>query len=181
MSIVKTPAVSQFYADLFLSIAKGMVTRPQDLAAGVEERASNGFPKFRVSAQCHIQDYGLLMGTDAVNARAFQTLLRAASTKIGEECKLAFEEPFGERYAYKPTQLDPNWNRDVEVGDLLFAVADDCWTGIIDATPRTEGGRTIVAIESEKPIPEEEFVALQTLMKAMGRSMGRSIAIELVK
>ncbi len=182
---MKTKAViDQFYADLFLSIARGMVTRPRDLEAGVSEMPQpeeNGLPRYFVQAQCHAQDHGILIGGQSKNVRAFKTLLRAAATKRGQFCDLIIDEPFGQKGPMAPTPLDPKWDSDDEVADLVCQVAEDCWSGITAAIPRSEGGITTIRILHEDGIPEEEFEALKTLMKAYGRGVGRSIVLEMTK
>jgi predicted RNA-binding protein YlqC (UPF0109 family) len=179
--------IDQFYADLFLSIARGMITRPDDLEAAVSAMPRNltaevlALPRYFVTAQCHAQDHGILTGGQAKTVLAFKVILRAAATKRGEFCDLILDEPFGQKQQLIPTPLDSNWDRDDEVQDLIADVADACWTGPVDAIARSEGGRTLVRLKSVNGIPEEEFFALQTLMKGWGRGQGRTIVLEMPK
>lgn len=192
----KQPAkIDQFYAELFMAIARGMVTRPDDLEAAVikmpcgpnkfekevlHQPINIGLQRYVVSAQGHTNDNGILIGAGGAHLDAFSKLLRAAAVKRGEFCGVQIEEGFGQRTARVPTANDPSWSleHDVDVAEIVFATADGCWDGIIDAYPRSEGGKTIVTIETEVGIAEEDLIALQVLMKAYGRGVGRSILVE---
>lgn len=188
----KENKVDQFYADLFMSIAEKLVTRPGDLVAACSvmssaqnadgfrerERKPDTLKRFMVNVQGHANDSGLLIGKKASHVLSFKVLLREAAAKRGEFCDLAIDEGFGIKTAPVSVPLDPTWNRDQEFAELVWDVADKCFPGIMRVEARSEGGVTTIRIESVRGIAEEAFAAMETLFKACGRTAGRTLRLE---
>lgn len=201
---MQTSSRHDFYAELFLRIARGLVTRPQSLYAAqgpfnINERAhhddgtiatarefrpaekvADTLARYRVVAHGHANDHGLLIGKRASHVQSFKILLRNAAAKRGESCDILIEEGVGQKTAPTPTPLDARWNRDRELEELVASVADDCFDGVRGAWSRTDNGVTIVTLESDQGIPDEGFAAMEILFKAWGRSQGRSVRLERV-
>lgn len=174
-----------FYVNIFRDIAMGMVSRPKDLQVKVQRLADSSvrditLPRSVVLVTPHANDFGAIVGAQAKNLLAFKMLLRNAAALKQEQCELSIQEGTGKHERIVPVPLDPKWNRDDELVQLIWRTIEDCFGLIPKPRATHQEGATVITLDCDGVIPDEGFYGLATLFKNWGRGQGRTVRLERV-
>lgn len=172
-----------FYVNIFRDIAMGLASRPKDLQVKVQRLADSSvrditLPRCVVLVTPHANDFGAIVGAQAKNLLAFKMLLRNAAALRQEQCELSIQEGTGKHERIVPVPLDPKWDRDAELVQLVWRTIEDCFGEIPRPSARGEEGATVVTVATDGVVPDEGFYGMATLFKNWGRGQGRTVRLE---
>jgi predicted RNA-binding protein YlqC (UPF0109 family) len=157
------------YSPLFRRFAEGIIYNP----AKMDIRELGRGEHVTLFVKVHAQDIGILCGKQGQNIKAFQALFKEMARRRGQHVRIAVDK-FGERISAPDDFLNiQSWDRSQEVVDLVkdTLAAMQVKTRFIDHMDQND--TTVITIDSD--LPGHLFEALETVIRAWGKSLGRRI------